>query len=138
MSNEYKQAARRVFEAVFNQADFDLAQKLFTDDFIAHAFPELRGPDGVETIVTGFRESFSDIEWSIDHLFGEGAFVAVRWTARGTHDGEFRGYQPTGRRVEIPGTTIFRFEDDRVAEGWTVFERLGLLEQIGALDESDG
>jgi len=133
-----KETARRVFTEVFNQTDFALAQELFTEDFIAHAFPDLRGPDGVETIVTNFRQSFPNIEWTIEHLFGEGAFVAVRWIARGTHDGEFRGQQATGRRVEVPGTTIFRFEDDRVAEGWTVFERLGLLEQIGALDESNG
>lgn len=135
---DHENAARQVFEDVFNRADFDLARDLFADEFVAHAFPDLRGPDGVETIVTNFRNGFPDLTWTIEHLFGADAYVAVRWTARGTHDGEFRGHEPTGTEVEFPGTTILRVEDGRVAEGWTVFDALGLLEQIGALDTSDG
>lgn len=137
-SNTHQEAARLVFEDVFNREDFELAKELFTDDFIAYAFPDLRGPEGIETIVTGFRDSFSDIEWTIETLFGEGEFVAVRWTASGTHDGEFRDRDPTGTTVEIPGTTILRFEDDQVAEGWTIFDELGLLQQIGAVEQSLG
>lgn len=137
-SNGHHESARQVFEAVFNRADFELANELFTDDFIAHAFPELRGPEGIETIVTGFKDSFPDIEWTIETLFGEAEFVAVRWTATGTHDGEFRGHEPTGNEVEFPGTTILRFENGRVAEGWTIFDTLGLLQQIGAIDSSVG
>lgn len=134
-STSHQKAARQVFEEVFNRSDFDLASELFTPDFIAYAFPDLRGPAGIETIVTGFRNSFSDIEWTIETLFGEGEYVAVRWTASGTHDGEFRGHEPTGTTVEIPGTTIFRFEETKVAEGWTIFDELGLLQQIGVIDQ---
>lgn len=138
VSNNHQEAAGQVFEDVFNRGDFELANELFTEDFIAYAFPELRGPEGIKTIVTGFRDSFSDIEWTIETLFGDDEFVAVRWTASGTHDGEFRGYEPTGTNVEIPGTTILRFEDTKAAEGWTIFDELGLLQQIGAIDSSEG
>jgi predicted ester cyclase len=137
-STNHQEAARKVFEDVFNRGDFELANELFTDDFIAYAFPELRGPEGIETIVTGFRDSFSDIEWTIETLFGEDEFVAVRWTASGTHDGEFRDHGPTGTTVEIPGTTILRFEDTGAVEGWTIFDELGLLQQIGAIDSGEG
>ena len=136
--NNHQEAARQVFEEVFNQGDFDLASELFAADFIAHAFPDLRGPEGIETIVTGFRDSFSDIEWTIETLFGEQEFVALRWTACGTHDGEFRGHDPTGSTVEIPGTTIIRFENNQAAEGWTIFDELGLLQQIGAISSPSG
>lgn len=137
-SNNHQKAARQVFEAVFNREEFELATELFAPDFIAHAFPELRGPEGIETIVTGFRDSFSDIEWTIETLFGEDEYVAVRWTATGTHDGEFRGHDPTDTSVEISGNTILRFENNQVAEGWTIFDELGLLQQIGAIDASSG
>ena len=132
-----KAIARQVFEEVFNQEDFHLAEELIDHSFIAHAFPDLRGPEGVETIVTDFRASFPDLEWTIETLFGEGDYVAIRWTASGTHDGVFRGHDPTGIMVEIPGTTILRFENQKVAEGWTVFDALGALEQIGAIDSPD-
>lgn len=129
--DDHHRAARQMFEEVFNRGDFELAQELFADEFIAYAFPELRGPEGIETIVTGFKDSFPDIEWTIETLFGEGEYVAVRWMATGTHDGEFRGHEPTGATVEIPGTTILRFDETQVVEGWTIFDELGLLQQIG-------
>lgn len=135
--NNHQEAARQVFEEVFNRDKFELANELFADDFIAYAFPELRGPAGIETIVTGFKDSFSDIEWKIETLFGEDEFVAVRWTATGTHDGEFRGNEATGTQVDVQGTTILRFENNQVVEGWTIFDELGLLQQIGAIDSPE-
>lgn len=137
-STDHQEAARRVFEDVFNRGDFGVANELFADDFIPYAFPELRGPEGMETIISGFREGFPDIEWALDILFGDGEYVAVRWTATGTHDGEFRGHDPTGTPIEIQGNTIIRFENNQAVEGWTNFDELGLLEQIGAIDSSGG
>ena len=64
--------------------------------------------------------------------------MPVRWkVAIGHHDSEFRGNEPTGTDVEFPGTTILRVESKGVAEGWTVFDTLGLLEQIGAIESTD-
>lgn len=111
-----------MFEEVFSRAEFDEVDELFTDDFLAHAFPHLRGPEGVKTIVSGFHGRFPIIEWSVEKLVGEGAFVTVRWTAKGTQEGEFRGHSATGNPVEFPRISMFRFENDQIAEGWTLFE----------------
>jgi hypothetical protein len=48
--------------------------------------------------------------------------VVSRWVLHGTHH---------GRRVTLPGITISRFENDKIAEDWTVFDNLGLLRQLG-------
>jgi len=34
----------------------------------------------------------------------------------GSQTGEFRGQPPTGRKVNVPGDTIFRFVDDKISE----------------------
>jgi SnoaL-like polyketide cyclase len=43
--------------------------------------------------------------------------LRLRWT--GTHTGSYLGVAPTGRRVDV-GVTIWRFEEGRVVEDWTV------------------
>ena len=53
------------------------------------------------------------------------------WT--GTHRGPFAGMAPTGRRVSNEGIVIYRMEDGKIAEAWSQMNRLGVLQQIGAL-----
>jgi hypothetical protein len=42
---------------------------------------------------------------TVEQQFAEGDFVATRWTARGTHEGELIGIQPTGKQVTVSGRT---------------------------------
>ncbi|NUR41408.1 MAG: SnoaL-like domain-containing protein, partial [Streptomyces sp.] len=66
----------------------------------------------------------------------QGDRVCTRWTWHGTHTGDFMGMPATGKRVSMTGTTIHRCgADGRIAEGWWQYDRLGLMEQLGALDD---
>jgi predicted ester cyclase len=46
------------------------------------------------------------------------------------------GLPPTGRRVEIAGITIDRIADGKIAESWTCFDTLGMMQQLGAVPEA--
>ena len=68
--------------------------------------------------------------------------MATRWSAQGTHQGEWRGfpprepgYPPTGRHVTFSATDIYLISDDRIVEEWNTLEQLAVLEQIGAVPE---
>ena len=54
-----------------------------------------------------------------------------RWTARGTHTGEYRGMPPTGKSFEVTGIIIHRFEDGMIVEVWENWDTLGLVKQLG-------
>ena len=56
---------------------------------------------------------------------------AVRWTARGTNTGTGNGIPATGRKVQISGTAIFRFENGKIAEEWVAGDMLSLQRQLG-------
>ncbi len=57
-----------------------------------------------------------------------------RWTARGTHRGEYMGVSPTGKEVEFAGMHISRInEEGKIAENWEVYDLMGLMRQIGAV-----
>ena len=65
-------------------------------------------------------------------MLGEGDLVAARWTASGTHSGDWGDVAPTGKHVTFSGVNIFRFGDNgKVIEIWNHRDDLGLREQLG-------
>jgi predicted ester cyclase len=62
--------------------------------------------------------------------------VVTRFSSRGTRQGETEDLgPPTGNRVEITGITIERFSDGKIAEDWTNFDALGMMQQLGLVPE---
>ncbi|MEU0335039.1 ester cyclase [Streptomyces sp. NPDC006193] len=83
----------------------------------------------------GMWRSAFDFAFTVEDVFAQGDRACARWTWNATHRGEFLGIAPTGRRVSMTGTTLFRFADDgRFAELWWQHDQLGLMRQLGALD----
>ncbi len=138
MSEENKAAARRVAEEMFSGGDLDLADELIDPSFVGHdvASPEpIRGPDGVRQQAQGYRSAFPDVRITVEDQLADGERVATRWTARGTHKGELFGIAPTGKQVTITGMTIDRFAGGKIVESWDNWDALGLMQQIGAVQE---
>ena len=80
------------------------------------------------------RSGFPDFQATMEDLLAEGDKVALRFTFRGTHQGEFLGIAPTGKQVTMVGIDIFRIADGRIVELWGQEEDvLGMMQQIGAI-----
>jgi steroid delta-isomerase-like uncharacterized protein len=126
---------RRFFDEVWSKGDFDLIDELFAPDYVGHpSGPEetVRGPEGVKEYVGRLREGVPDLTMTVDDQVAAGDKVVTRWTAQGTHDGELIGIEPTGRTARVTGITIQRVgENGRIAEGWTSWDMLGMLQQLG-------
>jgi steroid delta-isomerase-like uncharacterized protein len=98
------------------------------------AIPEdIVGPERLKEVTGGYRAAFPDLNFTIEQQLGDGDLVATRWSARGTQDGELMGIPASGKQATVTGITIDRFEDGRIAESWTNWDTLGLLQQIGAI-----
>ena len=52
---------------------------------------DIRGRDGAKQYVAALRAGFPDLHLTIEDQIAEGDMVVTRWTARGTHTGEFQG-----------------------------------------------
>jgi steroid delta-isomerase-like uncharacterized protein len=131
-----KKASRKVIEEVFGAGKYDIADDLIHGDAIGYdpALPEpVRGPDGLKESARGYRAAFPDLKITVDQIVGEGDLVAVRWTARGTHQGDLFGISPTAKQATVTGITIDRYKDGKIVESWTNWDTLGLLQQIGAV-----
>jgi steroid delta-isomerase-like uncharacterized protein len=131
-----KAISRRVVEEIFNAGRLEAAEEIVAPDYVGHdpASPELiTGPEGLKRQVDGYRTAFPDVRLTIEDEIAEGDRVVTRWRARGTHEGELFGIPATGKQATVTGVTIDRIVDGRIAESWTNWDTLGLLQQLGAI-----
>lgn len=130
-----KTLMRRLLEEDISQGNLAVADEIVSPDFFDHTNPPgmQRGIEGHKAIVTLFRQSFPDLEWVIEDMIAEGDKVVARTLMRATHQGDFFGIPPTGRRVEMAGIHILRISGGKIVEHWGSNDDLGLLRQLGAI-----
>ena len=135
MSSDRNKEIVRSYLSAFNDHDEERMAEFVAEDVVEHgAREELRGFDErVEFLDTHF-EAFPDYAGTTDEMIAEGDIVVARYTVTGTHSGEYHGIEATGHTVEWSGMAMYRIEDDEIAEIWLEADRLGLLEQLEALD----
>lgn len=126
----------RIIEEVFGAGNYDLANELIAPNAVGHdpALPEpVNGPSGLIEAARGYRDAFPDLRLTVEQAIAEGDYVAVRWTARGTHKGELFGIPATGKESTVTGISFDRWANGKIVESWTNWDTLGLLQQIGAM-----
>lgn len=79
------------------------------------------------------RTAFPDITYTVEDLIAEDDKVVARWSARGTHTGDFMGIPPTNKRVRFSGIEVIWVVDGRAVKEWGELDRLGLMAQLGAI-----
>jgi steroid delta-isomerase-like uncharacterized protein len=134
-SDQNKAIVRRAFEEPW-KGNLDVIDELIASDYVGHdpAEPEpRRGPEGLREFVTAYRSAFPDVRVTVEQQLAEGDLVATRWTARGTHEGELMGIQPTGKQVTVSGMSISRLSNDKIVEGFQNWDTLGMMQQLGAV-----
>lgn len=94
-----KQQMHRFTEFI-NTASVKLAEELIAPDAIFYVPARedaMKGPDGYLAIIQMMRTGFPDIQWTLKEMVAEGDKVAARFIMRGTHQGSFFGFPPTGK-----------------------------------------
>ena len=121
--------------ALINQRNLDEAFELYALDYIYHGpgGQELRGRDGIRGLWDVFFVGFPDLHSTIEDMVSAGDKVVLRWRIDGTHTGEFLGIAPSNRKISLRVTEIFRFANGQLVEAWDQYDRLGLMQQIGAI-----
>lgn len=129
-----KAAIRTLYDHI-NQGGSAGFAEVVSDDYVG-ARGE-RGPAGFASVVAALRTGFPDIQFTLDDIVAEGDRVAVRWNWHATHSGTFAGpsgsFPATGKPVTTTGMTIYQLADHKVIRNWLETDRIGALQQIGAL-----
>ncbi len=134
VDHEWAAFARQALEAVWMSGDLE------------QSFPHctIHFPDPL-TIVSGLpalanhtaklRATFAQAQLSVDHIAvqpwaHQGPELAVRWTLRAKHAGEYLGLPATDKDVYLLGSSHWRVADGQIFTDWTVFDGIGVLAQL--------
>ncbi len=125
----------RLHEEVWNRGDVRAVDDIYAATFVAHypGMPQWEGPDGVRRVVAGIRRAFPDWHEDVQDVIAQRDRVVTRFISTGTHLGPFRGIAPTGRRVTVAETAVFRVAGGKVVEQWGALDTLGMLQQLGVV-----
>lgn len=115
-----------------------MADEILSPDYVDHVVEgpkaqTVRGPYALKRAAAMFRDAFPDLHYTVEDVVAEGDKVVARFTARGTHRGEFLGIAPTGKRIVYTGFDMSRVSGGRIVEAWAGYDALGLMRQLGAV-----
>jgi steroid delta-isomerase-like uncharacterized protein len=139
-AEENKALVRKFFEEAWGKGDVAAVDEFMATDYVEHPRPSSLppGPEGLKQLITAYRSAFPDLKLTLDDIFAEGEMVAFRWSARGTHLGDWLGIPPTGNHVTATGITIFRIAGGKVVESWTSIDLNPSEEELRWLTEGGG
>ena len=117
------------------KGDYSQMTQVFDPDMKFH-FPGIPSPLSLESfqgIAQSIYQGFGDFQHQIEDVVIDGDKIACRLSITGTHTGVFQDIPATHQSVAINAITIFRTNNEKLAEHWISVDMLGILTQIGAL-----
>ena len=135
MSEKNKAIVRRWIDEMCGRRNLSVGDEIFAADVIDHnPVPgQAAGVEGQKQVLSELFAAFPDFHSQAEEIVSEGDRVMVRWTATGTHQGDYFGVKPTGKQITYQGIDSLRVVDGKIVERWGVSDDLGLLQQLGAI-----
>jgi predicted ester cyclase len=135
---ERRYALLQAHYACENAHDLDGVMRTFSAGaemiYNRQSFPDPTSIQGAHAYM-GFAAgagAFADLETTIEHEHLTADEIVVEGRLFGTHVGEFQGFAPTERAVELPFVAFYRFDGD----GKLVSERVVMnLGSLGAMPD---
>jgi predicted ester cyclase len=134
-SDENKTVTRRMLDELFEKGDLDATEEIVSPEFVNHEAPpgSPQGPEGLKQTVSWLRGLWGPMHFEIEDEICEGDKVVARVVMHGRHVGEFLGRPPSGTEFATKQIHIWRIEDGKVIEHWSVRDDLGQALQLGLL-----
>ena len=127
---------RRWFDEGCSQGNVDLADELYSAEYVTHALGPQFTPtlEGLKMFIRALREGLPDLRCPMEEVVAEGERVAGRFSLRGTHTGTLLGIPATGHQVNVGVMVIARFDErGKWVEDWASWDQLGMLQQLGVV-----
>ena len=126
---------RALLTELFEKGNLDAADELVHPNFVNHEAPPGNppGPEGLKETVAWLRGLWGPMRFEIKDEICEADKVVARVLMHGRHVGEFLGRAPTGKDFATKQMHIWRIEDGKAIEHWSVRDDLGQALQLGLI-----
>lgn len=128
---ENKAVVHRFFDEVMNAHNAAAIDQILAPNFLNYFAG--RPPSDRETVrryLPLYPAAFPDVHTTVEDMVAENDQVSVRFTLRGTHQGEFMGLPPSGRAVTMGGMALFRLANGQIIEEYVNEDTASLIQQI--------
>ena len=112
-----RHAFARYLAIASGEGDLAELDALFSPAFVGHIGERTRDLAQVKRDIDAYRASVDNVRFRVEHRFGTGPFVAARVSATATRRSD-------GAELVASGINISRWDEDRLAEEWAVWEPL--------------
>lgn len=142
ITNEFAGEASRRAYAAWNSGEADKLVSLCHHEVLWED-PGIEGGRlvGIDPLRWWLEETFAafpDLTFEPDGpllIAVDGRSFGQQWLARATMRGPFRGMAPTQRSVTMTGVDIHAYREGALARVYTVYDRLPVSVQLGAMPE---
>ena len=119
---------------IWNKGNLALADEIIAPDYVGHiaGFPEdIVGIEAYKEEVTNLRTNYPDLNLTIEETIVKDDRIVRRQIVTGTNTGTTSDLPPTGKKIRVEVVSIVRVVDGKVVEGWTYYNELAVLIQLG-------
>ena len=128
----------REFAASLTAHDMTRFAAIIADDYKQHqaiapaagVAPTGSAKDGVLRYFGARVKALPDLVVKAEAVVASGNRMAANFVYTGTHQGEYFGVAPTGKRLTFNSTDIFIIRNGQLAEHWGAADLLGLMNQL--------
>ena len=133
-----KALVSRLFDEAFNQGNMDVIDEIVVPKFLHYMSVEVDvdSSESYKELIGMFRTAFPDLNVAVEDMVAAGDMVTTRLTYTGTHKGNLRDISSTGAKVTFTGICTFEISEDKIVEGRTEYDALGLMLQLGVIEPS--
>lgn len=126
------QAVVAEYLTAYNDGQLDHLRSLVTPTYVHHNGAQSLSFDDFCRGAAWIRRGMPDFRVLIQDQVADGDRVVVRFTGAGTHTGAFGAEAPSGQRVTVYGTTIYRLESGLIAEDWETMDEQPFRDLLAA------
>lgn len=123
----------QTWDEIINQGNLDLINNTNFDDSITMiSSPEnVVGIDNFKDYYSNFVTGFSNVEFTIVDVFGQGDKLIKHWRFKGTHSGDFFGMSATNNNIDVEGVTLVEMKDGKIAKEQDFMDNMVFMQQLG-------
>ena len=130
LQEQNKAIARRVFDEIFNQGKFHVADEIYSQDFVNHGLHTDANLEADQAAVHFEKQACPDLKITYGPMVAEGDLVTVLWVFRGTNTARSGWVPATGAKIEVKGITIWRIDDGKIRDEWTSINELTIIREV--------
>src|SRR6476620_5058910 len=122
-SQDHREMMARLFDEVWSKGNSDAADEFYAQgDYL----------EDLKHVAHALFAAFPDYHVTINDMVVEGDKIAVYWTGRGTHLGEWQGIAATGRQVSVEGMDIEYVSEGKIVSEEGVIDMGSMMRQLTA------